>query len=235
MHDPETRPFETRRSPAAGNDGAARPPAPRRIGLLGGSFDPVHCGHLHVARAALAAFGLERVVFVPAARAPHKSGPPAASDEDRLSMLRLAIADEPRFSISDLELRRGGVSFTIDTVRALPKELGLSDDVEIYLLIGSDNLLGLPRWQHANELLARVHPIVVHRDGDPDRLLESVRGEVGDELFARLRAGYLRVPPVRVSSTELRSSPRVAMRSDEEIPAMVRAYIREHRLYGAGA
>jgi nicotinate-nucleotide adenylyltransferase len=200
---------------------------------LGGSFDPVHCGHLHVARAALAAFDLDRVVFVPAFHAPHKSTRPSAGDADRLAMLRLATAGEPRFEVSDLELRRGGVSFTIDTVRALPRELGLPDDVEIYLLLGSDNLPGFPRWHRVRELLDRVRPVVVHREGDPDRLLEDVRAELGPDAFARMSSGYLRLPPMPISSTRLRSSVRALEGLEHDLPQAVLEYIRAHGLYGA--
>jgi nicotinate-nucleotide adenylyltransferase len=207
------------------------------VGLLGGSFDPVHAGHLHAARAALEAFDLERVVFVPAARAPHKPARPTASDRDRWAMLALAIADEPRFELSDLELRRGGVSYTIDTVAALPAALGLPDDLEIYLILGSDNLPGLPRWHRAQELLERVRPIVVHRAGEPQRWLDALRSDLGAELFAKLEAGYLRLPPVAASSTHVRARltdpGHDPGREALEVPAPVREYIRTHAVYGA--
>jgi nicotinate-nucleotide adenylyltransferase len=205
------------------------------MGMLGGSFDPVHLGHLHAARAALEAFDLDQVVFIPAAQAPHKSERPSASDRDRLEMLRLAIRGEPRFEVSDIELRRGGVSFTIDTVRDLPRELGWPDDAEIHLIVGSDNLPGLPHWHRARELIERVHPIVVHRDGDPDHMLSRTLASLGADAHAKLRAGYLRLPPVEVSSTELRG--RGANFRDERslVPAAVEEYIRAHGLYGARA
>lgn len=187
---------------------------------------------MHVARAALGAFDLERVVFVPAAQAPHKPGRPSASDRDRVAMLHLALAGEPRFEVSPIELRRGGVSFTIDTVRDLPVELGLPSDVELYLILGSDNLPGLPHWHRVRELLERVQPVVVHRAGDPDRLLDDLRATLGDSAWARLKAGYLRLPPVAVSSTELRSTLHSPASESLEIPPAVRAYIRTQGLYG---
>jgi nicotinate-nucleotide adenylyltransferase len=150
-------------------------------------------------------------------------------------MLRLASAGEPRFEISDLELRRGGISFTIDTVRALPRALGLPADIEIYLILGSDNLPGLPHWHQVRELLELVRPIVVHREGDPDRLLEDLRGSLGETAYAKLKAGYLRLPPVVVSSTHLRSAMNNPEREQPEIPLAVREYIRAQRVYGAGA
>jgi nicotinate-nucleotide adenylyltransferase len=205
------------------------------VGLLGGSFDPVHCGHLHIARAALEGFDLERVVFVPAAHSPHKAARPRASDEDRLAMLRLATAGEPRFEVSDLELRRGGVSFTIDTVRALPKELALPADVDIYLILGSDNLAGLAHWHRVRELLSLVRPVVVHRDGDADRALAAMRADLGETAYLRLKDGYLNLPPVQVSSTEVRSSRATGDPMTDDVPDSVRAYILAHDLYGARA
>ena len=204
-----------------------------RIGLFGGSFDPVHSGHLHAASAALDAFELDRVVFMPAARAPHKPGQPHTSGEHRLAMVELAIAGEPRFTASDLELRRGGTSYTIDTVRALPAELGLSRDTRLYLVLGSDNLRGLASWRDVRELLELAQPIVVQREGDPDQLIGELRQSLGSAAGAKLDAGYVRLPPVPVSSTELREQMRELPPPQREIPPAVRAYIRRHRLYGA--
>ena len=158
----------------------------RRIGLFGGSFDPPHAGHLHVARAARGRFGLERVVFVPAAEPPHKPGRQLESGADRLAMLRLLLADEPGCETSDLELRRGGRSFTIDTVRALPAALGEPEDCEIYLLIGSDNLAGLPGWREARALLERVQPVVVRREGTLADEIALLAPLLPEELLRKL-------------------------------------------------
>jgi nicotinate-nucleotide adenylyltransferase len=208
------------------------------VGLFGGSFDPVHAGHLHAARAALAAFDLDRVVFVPAAQSPHKLGRRMAGGAERLAMLELAIRGEPRFSTSDLELRRGGASYTIDTVRELPSILGEAPDVDLYLIVGSDNLPGLSTWRSASELLRRVQPIVVHRDGEPEMLLDAIERAFGAELTAKVRAGYLRLPPVVASSTALRGA-LPALAADgfasgaAELDPLVHDYIRAHGLYGA--
>jgi nicotinate-nucleotide adenylyltransferase len=214
-------------SPAPKSAGA------RRIGLFGGTFDPVHSGHLHAARRALEAFDLDRVVFVPAGRSPYKLGQPLTAGEHRLAMLERAIAGEPRFSISAIELERAGPSYTIDTVRALPRAIGEAPDVEMYLIVGSDNLPGLPGWREVHTLLERVHPIVVHREGEPDVLLDEIERDLGQSAAAKLRAGYLRLPPVVVSSTALRAGlPSLAIGSNV-LPASVLEYIRAHGLYGA--
>ncbi len=206
---------------------------PRHIGLFGGSFDPVHDGHLHVARVARARFGLDRIVFMPAEQPPHKPGRRLEPGAHRLAMLHLAIDGEPGWSVSDLELRRGGLSYTIDTVRALPRELGEPEDAVIHLLIGSDNLSGLSHWREARALLERVQPIVIHRGGDPAHELALLRAEHGAELARKVEAGYLELAPVEVSSTQLRDAFARGAQEIEGVPAPVLAYIRAHGLYGA--
>ena len=229
---------ERRASRSAGPSGAPDPARPGRarprIGLYGGSVDPLHEGHLHAARAALAAFALERVVFVPAAEPPHKPGRRLASGADRLAMLALGTASEPRFEVSPIELERGGRSFTIDTVRALPAALGLPG-ADVHLILGSDNLPDFPRWRDARALAELVQPIVVHREGDADRRLEDLARELGPELGAKFARGYLRLAPVEVSSTELRAAAALGLEPGTRVPPEVARYIRERRLYGAAA
>jgi nicotinate-nucleotide adenylyltransferase len=216
---------------SAPRDAARRP----RIGLFGGSFDPVHAGHLHVARAAQERFGLDRVVFVPAARSPFKPGRQPAPGEHRRAMLRLALEGEPSWSESGLELERGGTSWTIDTVRSLPQALGVPEDSEIFLLIGSDNLPALPEWRESRALLERVQPVVIFRDGVRDAQIEPVRRAHGDALAKKVEQGYLELPPVAVSSTEIRERLERGERDVEGVPPAVLEYIRAHGLYGARA
>ena len=208
----------------------------RRLGLFGGSFDPVHAGHLQVARAARAAFDLEHVVFVPAARPPHKPERVLAQGEQRVAMLELALADEAGCSISALELEREGPSYTIDTVRALPGRLGLPADVEIHLLIGWDNLRGLERWRAVGELLAAVRPIVVPRPGrtqaGDDGALEHLGAELDPRAFARLKAGLLRAQPLPISSTELRDQLARGLDPGGALPRGVLEYARRRGIYG---
>jgi nicotinate-nucleotide adenylyltransferase len=211
--------------------------APRRIGILGGSFDPVHRGHLHAARAAMEAKALDRVVFVPAGQSPNKVGRPMESGAHRLTMLGIAIRDEPHFSTSDIELVRGGTSYTIDTVRALRKQLGEPEDSEIFLIIGSDNVPGLPAWREARALLGLVQPVVVDRDGDARAALAIVRRVLGDELAEKVSAGWLSVPPLPASSTDLRDQLAGLTLSERDVeraglePAVLE-YIRARGLYG---
>jgi nicotinate-nucleotide adenylyltransferase len=211
------------------------PPATRRIGLFGGSFDPPHAGHLHVARTARGRFGLDRLVFVPAAEPPHKPGRRLASGTDRLAMLRLLVGDEPRCEVSDLELERGGRSFTIDTVRALPAALGEPEECEIYLLLGSDNLALLPQWREARALLERVQPVVVRRGGELAGELAALAGRLDEPLLRKLERGALDLPPVPVSSTDVRETLAGTGVELALVPPAVLEYIRAHGLYGARA
>ncbi|MBL8863454.1 MAG: nicotinate (nicotinamide) nucleotide adenylyltransferase [Planctomycetes bacterium] len=213
---------------------ARDPRGERRIGFFGGSFDPIHVGHLHAARAARDLWDLDRVVFVPAQRSPFKPGRVPAPAADRLAMVRLAIAGERGFEASDLELTRAGPSYTIDSVRALPRRLGEPEDARIVLIVGSDNLPGIAHWREARALLERVDPVVIHRAGEPDAGLAEVERELGPALAGKLSRGYLRLPPVLASSTDVRAA-LAGGEGASWLPAPVADYIRAHGLYGAAS
>jgi nicotinate-nucleotide adenylyltransferase len=204
-----------------------------RVGLFGGSFDPVHRGHVHAARAARDEFRLDGVVFVPAARPPHKPGRALASGADRMAMLALALDGERGFAASDLELTRAGPSYTFDTVvevaRRVPAQAAL------HLVLGADNLSGLSAWYRAEELLARVQPIVVHREGDLDVLLAELAGKLSARSLARLAAGLVRLPPVSCSSSDVRAALAAGRVPEEDLPRGVGDYIRARGLYGIDA
>ena len=207
--------------------------AVRNLGLYGGSFDPVHAGHLHVARTAQAARALEHVVFVPAARPPHKPGRVLASGEERLAMLEIALRGEPSWSISSIELERSGPSYTVDTLRALPARLGLHAEARIHLLLGSDNLDGLERWREVEALLALAEPVVVDRGDLGPAVLERLARALPPAAFARLEAGVVVAPPLRVSASELRARLARGENPGDTLPAGVLEYIRSRAIYGA--
>ncbi len=203
----------------------------RRIGLFGGSFDPIHSGHLHAARAARDAHALDRVVFVPAARPPHKHGRALESGAHRAEMIRRAIAGEARFEQSGIELERPGPSYTIDTVRALRAALDEPDDAEIYLVLGSDNLLGLAGWRDVRAVIRETQPIVVLREGEEPIPWAELRAALGPELSLRLERGILPTPPAPGSSTDLRERLSRGDMDVPELPAAVREYVGAHGLY----
>ena len=202
-----------------------------RVGVLGGSFDPVHAGHLHAARAAQEAFALDRVVFVPAAQAPHKPGGPSASGLDRATMLELAVGRERDWLVSTLELEREGPSYTIDTLRALRGELGLAAEDELYLILGGDNLAGFLEWRSASEILELAQPLVVVRGGDEAEVLRGLEERWGERAAARLARGLVRAPRVEVAASDLRAALARGEDPGAALPPGVLEYIRARGIY----
>lgn len=202
-----------------------------RVGVFGGSFDPVHAGHLHVARAAMRAFELNRIVFIPARESPHKPGAMFADGVDRTAMLELAVADEPRWLVATLELERPGPSYTVDTLRELPEHLGLPADCELFLILGGDNLTGLPDWKDVDEVLLRARPIVVVRTGEERVELERIQERMGGAVAEELAAGLLELPPVPLAATDLRAALGRGELVDESLPPHVGEYIRARGIY----
>src|SRR4051812_31287373 len=136
----------------------------KRIGLFGGSFDPVHLGHLLVAQAACEELALDRLFFIPTAQSPFKPSSEPAPAALRLRMLRLALAGKANYEIDTQEIQRGGVSFTIDTVREYARRFA---GAELFYLIGADHVPALPKWRESGQLARLIEFIVIPRPGDP--------------------------------------------------------------------
>lgn len=190
-----------------------------KIGFLGGSFDPIHFGHLLAAQDVYEQCELDRLIWVPAAQAPLKPNEVESSAEDRLAMLRLAIEGDPRFEISDFELQRGGVSFTIDTVRHFR---ALHPQAQLYWIIGGDQVPQLRRWQEITELVSLVEFAAIERPGFAGGTTPNIPG-----LRLRWCQGHL----LGISSTELRSRARSGLSLSYFTPHNVIVYIREMSLY----
>lgn len=188
-----------------------------RIGLYGGSFDPVHCGHLLVARAALEELALDRLVFIPAAQSPFKPGTVPAPAWARLRMLRSALAGEPRYQVEELELRRGGVSYTIETVHHFAQA---HPDATLYWLIGADHVPTLPQWREAEALARLVEFIVIPRPGEP-----------AVSLPPPWRLTQLRGWPLKVSSSEIRTRVAHGLAIAHLVPATAAEIIATEGLY----
>jgi nicotinate-nucleotide adenylyltransferase len=212
---------------------------PRELRVLyGGTFDPVHLGHVAVARAARDAFGAT-IAFMPAADPPHRA-PPGASAADRAAMLELAIAREPGFALDLRELARDGRSWTVDTLHALRAALG--DDAPVALLVGADSFAALPTWKSWRELFGLAHFVVAGR-GDPDAglppgLAEAVAGRAAasPEALRASPAGlvfHLHQPLFPYSASEVRTRIAEGLPWEALVPAPVVAFIRERGLYGA--
>jgi nicotinate-nucleotide adenylyltransferase len=192
---------------------------PVKIGFLGGSFDPVHFGHLLAAQDAYEQYKLDRLIFVPAAQAPLKPAEVQSSAEDRLGMLRAAIEWDRRFEISDVELRRGGVSYTIDSARHFR---ALYPNDELYWVIGGDQLPKLHLWKSIDELARIVEFIFLERPGYPTKGNPDTPG-----LRLHRCDGHL----LAVSSTELRERTRRSLSLDYFVPHKAIIYIQRHSLY----
>jgi nicotinate-nucleotide adenylyltransferase len=198
-----------------------------RLGVFGGSFDPIHEGHLAMARGARDAARLDRMMLVVAKVPPHK-GATVASADDRLAMARLAVEGENGLEASDLELRREGPSYTIDTVRELQRH---DPRAAIALLIGSDSLADLPKWKEARALLEEATPLIApRRDADRGEL-QALRPSLGDVAVDRLERGWLDLPLRDVSSTEVRQRLAIGADASGLLPPAVLRYIRDHGLY----
>jgi nicotinate-nucleotide adenylyltransferase len=185
-----------------------------RLGVFGGTFDPVHVGHLAIAHAALESVPLDRVLFVIARRSPLKERGPVASEEDRLRMLELAIAGEPRFAVSRVELDRNGPSYTVDTLELLAG----ADD--LFLILGSDAIADLPRWKDPDRIARLATLVVADRPGAPER--------TGDAPVVQFDA-----PRLDISSRELRARAARGRSLRYLVPDHVWKHIEARGLYRA--
>jgi nicotinate-nucleotide adenylyltransferase len=189
----------------------------RNIGIYGGSFDPVHLGHMLVAQASMEEAGLERLYFVPAAQSPFKQGTNPTLPKERLRLLRLALAGKSNYEIDLQEISRGGVSFTIDTVRDYVARF---PDANLFYLIGADNVADLTQWKAAGELARLASFLVIPRPGQP-----SV---CPPEPFKSI---LLKGFPLGVSSSEIRARVKAGLPIDHLVSQPVAEAIRNYHLY----
>jgi nicotinate-nucleotide adenylyltransferase len=208
------------------------------IGFLGGTFDPIHNGHLHAARCATERLGLERVHFVLAGQPSHRSAP-AASIGARWAMLELAVAGDSRWRADDREIRRGGASYTVETLEELRVELGA--DVSLIWLLGWDAYRALPTWRRWRELLDLTHLGVMRRPGS-DEALDAAMSDytaahcVDDPAELQGRAGggvyVFAAPMLPISATDIRARLARGDGVGELLPSAVWTYIDQHHPYG---
>jgi nicotinate-nucleotide adenylyltransferase len=201
-----------------------------RLGLFGGSFDPVHYSHLLLAECCREQRQLDRVWFVPAATPPHKQHLAQASAKQRVEMLELAIGGHEAFAVSRIELDRGGVSYTVDTLREVRRQ---QPDDELFLLMGADALRDLPTWKEPAEICRLATPIVVRRAGLPELDFSHLAAFVDATRLAQFAASQVHMPLVDFSSTDLRQRAAAGLSLRYRTPRAVEKYIQTQRLYQA--
>jgi nicotinate-nucleotide adenylyltransferase len=190
-----------------------------KIGIFGGSFNPPHIGHLIAADSVLEQLRLDKVLFIPASIPPHKKAERILDAHHRLLMVEYAIRDNPRFELSDLEIQRGGLSYTVDTLRTIAETM---PGANLHLLLGSDMLMDFPAWRSPDEILVLAELVALTRPGFPiPALPPQIRKEV---LEAR-------IPEIGISSSEIRRRVREKKSIRYLVPPEVHAYIEMHRLY----
>ena len=199
---------------------------PVKLGVLGGTFDPIHLGHLLIAEEARERLGLGLVLFIPTGQPYLRPGSPVASAAHRLAMTRLGVADNPSFDVSAMEVERPGPTYTLDTLEALARERG--EGLQLFFVLGVDSARTLPRWHAPDQVLAQCTPVVVLRPGagewDP-RELDAVSPGVSQ------RAVHLQGPQLGISGTELRRRVACGASIRYWVPRPVEEYIAQHKLY----
>ena len=209
---------------------ASEEPHRRRIGILGGTFDPPHLGHLLIAETARVALDLDTVMFLPAGEPWLKSGQRITPAEHRLRMVQLAVADNPGFCVSDCEIRRKGATYTVDTLREL--RCGFAPDTQLYFIVGSDVLAQFHRWKEPEAILNLCRLAVIERPGGPVEGIAALRENFSDALDAGAVVPVAG-PRVDFSASELRRVLACGQSTRYQIPDAVAAYIDEHKLYRA--
>ena len=205
----------------------------RKIGLFGGSFDPIHQGHLMLAELCREALQLDQVRFLVANVSPLKTDQKAASNRDRIEMVKLAIGGNPYFELDTREIDRGGISYTLDSVRSIQEELLRNEDTEteLFLLMGADVLKDIAKWYQPKQLFQLITPCVISRGGFGDPDWEHLAPFMSEERFLAAQRLHVAAPQVDISSTNLRSRIRKGLSIRYQVPPAVYAYLLAQSLY----
>jgi len=200
----------------------------QKVGILGGTFDPVHIGHLIIAENAREQAGLDRVIFIPAYIPPHKTEIPVSAAEHRYRMVQLAIEDNPSLEVSDIELRRSEVSYSVETVERLKQ---INPEAEYYFVIGTDSLMELHTWREPEKLIQMCEFIVVDR---PEHNFEQIKKSdlgLSKKAKQKLLKHVVLSNPVGISATDIRHRVAQGRSIKYLVPEEVEQYIKGHNLY----
>jgi len=191
-----------------------------KIGLFGGTFNPAHNGHLEIARKVLNEFGLSKIIFIPSGNPPHKNKKDIADASHRLRMLELALAAEKRFEISDIEIKREGTSYTLDTIKEMQKIYG--KDADFYFIAGADMALDLPNWRKPLEILKLARFVAVQR---PKFSLKKLPFQYRKKII------FAKGMSIDISSSDIRKRVREGKSIKNLVPPAVEQYIGKHALF----
>ena len=199
-----------------------------RLGIFGGSFDPIHYGHLVLAERCREQANLDQVWFVPSAMAPHKENGPALTDRQRVELIELALAGHDAFICSDIELKRGGISYTVDTLSEIRNA---HPDDELFFMMGADSLHQFDRWREPEKICQLAIPLVVNRPGSDDVELDIFAKYVEPDRLRLIKEHLITSPMINISSSEIRR--RVAAKQTIRylLPRAVEKYIESQKLY----
>lgn len=200
-----------------------------RLGVFGGTFDPIHLGHLILAEHCREACQLDRVLFVPAGQPPHKSAPQITSGKLRREMVELAIAGHPQFAVSSVDLDRVGPSYSVQTLEELARQ---HPGAELFFLVGADSLADLPNWHQPSRLVQLATVVTVTRPGVPLPELALVRSILDAEVVERLERNVVESPLVGISSSLIRARIAAGQSVRYLVPRAVECFIETHGLYG---
>jgi nicotinate-nucleotide adenylyltransferase len=196
--------------------------------LFGGTFDPIHHGHLIIARAAAEQLKTPKVILIPSAQPPHKAEKTISSAPDRLKITHLAVQDEPLFEVSDCELKRQGPSFTLETVRYFHRQF---PQTQLYWLIGADSISELVGWYHIEQLADECLIVTAARPGFNPQNTQTLKSILTDPQILRLQQNILATPQVDISATQIRHRVRQKQSIRFLTPPAVIEYIKHQNLY----
>lgn len=196
------------------------------IGVIGGTFDPIHNGHLVVAEEVRTRLDLTDILFVPAGQPWLKMDSPVSPGEHRVGMVRLAIADKPHFKLSTMEIERPGATYTVDTIAELQAQLGAEND--LFFILGWDSLAELPQWKEPSRLITMCHLVAVPRPGYPRPDLKALEALIPGLSQRVILMGK---PEIDISASEIRARVTHGLSISHLVPEPVESYIKQHKLY----
>jgi len=205
--------------------------ANQRILLFGGTFDPIHNGHLIICRTAAEKLNIEKIILIPSANPPHKQNSPITDAHHRMQMTKLAVQDDLLFEVSDCELQRQGLSYTLQTVRYFQDFYGSNTD--LFWLIGADTINDLPGWYQITQLADACTITTAARPGFDLKITEALRNILTDIQIEKIRSNILATFLINISSTHIRQRIEKSLPIRYLLPESVERYIYQHRLYGA--